>query len=108
MITPAYAAPAQGGFDFLSLLPMVLIFGVFYFLIIRPQSIKHKKHQESLSQLRRGDKIMLGGGILGTISKVVDEKHLLVEIADDVKITVLKNAVTNILNKQEDLVSDKK
>ena len=72
LISPAYAQAAGGGagFDIMSLLPLVLIFVVFYFLLIRPQQKKAKEHREMLSKIRRKDKIVTNGGLMGTVSKV--------------------------------------
>ena len=67
-------------------LPLILIFGVFYILLIRPQQKKVKQHREMINNLRRGDKIITSGGIIGTISKVNDNKELLIEIADKLRL----------------------
>ena len=81
-ISPAYAQ-AAGGSDsgFATLLPLVLIFVVFYFLLIRPQQKKAKLHREMLASVHRGDKIVTGGGIMGTVTKVINDQELAVEIA---------------------------
>ena len=69
-------------------LPLILIFGVFYILLIRPQQKKVKLHREMLNNLKRGDKIITSGGIIGNISKVKDNKELLIEIADNIEIKI--------------------
>jgi preprotein translocase subunit YajC len=95
------AAPAAGGMDSLqSLLPLVLIFVLFYFLLIRPQQKKMKEHKQALSQIRRGDKVVTGGGIVGQVVKVQDGE-VTVEIADNVKVKVIQDTITAILSKTE-------
>ena len=104
LISPAYAqaagAAGQPGL-FESLMPLLLIFVVFYFLLIRPQQKKMKMHKEMLSTIRRGDKIVTGGGIIGTVTKVVNDNELQVEIADGVKVRVDRNMVSGSLAKPE-------
>lgn len=85
------------GFDFMSLLPLVLIFVVMYFLVIRPQSKKAKEHQAMISGLRKGDRIVTSGGLIGTISKVLDGE-LELEIATNVHVKVAKPMVTTLLS----------
>ena len=103
LITNAFAqgadASATGGLG--ALLPLVLIFVVFYFLLIRPQQKKMKQHRETLASIRRGDKIVTGGGILGTVTKVVSEKELEIEIAPDIKVRVYTQMVSEVLSKTE-------
>ena len=72
LITPAYAqAPGAGGADFLtSLVPLILIFVIFYFLLIRPQQKRAKEHKQMVESLKRGDQIVTGGGILGKVTRV--------------------------------------
>ena len=72
-ITPAYAQGLGGGDAFTSFLPIILIFVIFYFLLIRPQQKKMKNHRAMLSQVKRGDRVLTGGGIIGTITKVKEE-----------------------------------
>ena len=77
-------------------LPLILIFGVFYILLIRPQQKKAKLHREMINNLRRGDKIITTGGIIGTINKVSDTKELLVEISENVEIKIAPGMVTDL------------
>ena len=77
-------------------LPLILIFGVFYILLIRPQQKKVKLHREMLNNLKRGDKIITSGGIIGSISKVNDNKELLVEITDGVEIKIAPGMVADL------------
>lgn len=85
------AAPAQpGGLEMF--LPFIVIFGIFYFLIIRPQSKRQKQHQTYLSALKRGDEVVTTSGILGVIEGITDT-HITLEIANNVKIKILKNYI---------------
>ena len=77
-------------------LPLILIFAVFYFLLIRPQQRKVKQHKEMLSNLKRGDKIITSGGIIGTINKVSDSRELNVEVADNVEIKIAPGMVSDL------------
>ena len=77
-------------------LPLILIFGVFYILLIRPQQKKVKLHREMLNNLKRGDKVITSGGIIGSISKVNDNKELLVEITDGVEIKIAPGMVADL------------
>ncbi|MCX7338093.1 MAG: preprotein translocase subunit YajC [Alphaproteobacteria bacterium] len=102
--TPA-AAGAAGGFDFIGFLPLVLIFVVFYFLILRPQQTKLKQHQLLLSNLRKGDRVLTGGGIIGTISKLTNDKEVQVEIADGVKVRLVRSMITEVLAKTDPIAN---
>ena len=82
-------------------LPLILIFGVFYILLIRPQQKKVKQHREMLNNLKRGDKVITSGGIIGTISKVGDNKELIVEITEGVEIKIAPGMIADLY-----LVSD--
>ena len=77
-------------------LPLILIFGVFYILLIRPQQKKVRQHREMLNNLKRGDKIITSGGIIGSINKVTDNRELIVEIAENVEIKVAPGMVTDL------------
>ncbi len=101
-VSPAYAQAAGGaGAGFEAFLPLVLIFVVFYFLLIRPQQKKAKQHREMLGAIRRGDKIVTGGGIEGTVTKVIDDTVLQVEIADGFKVRVQRGMVAAVLSRTE-------
>lgn len=103
-VTPAYAqgAAAQPGGDLLfSILPFVLIFVIMYFLIIRPQRQRAKEHQAMVSALRRGDTVVTGGGIIGKVSKVIDEQEILLEVAEGVKIRMVRSVITEVRSKGE-------
>ncbi len=96
-----FANGTVGGFDMMQLAPIVLIFIIFYFLIMRPQQKKAQAHQAMLKELRRGDRVVTAGGILGTIDKVVNEGEISLEIAESVKVRVLKATVSSIVSKPQ-------
>jgi len=93
-----FANGGAGGFDMMQLIPFGLLLVIFYFLLMRPQQKKAKAHQEMLKALHRGDHVVTAGGILGTIDKVSDNEISL-EIANNVKIRVVKSTVTEVLAK---------
>ena len=97
-ISPAYAQGGGGGFDLVGIMPLVLIFAVFYFLLIRPQQKKAKAHREMLGAITRGDKIITGGGIMGKVTKVVNDE-LAVEIAEGIKVKVQRGMVAGVIAK---------
>ncbi len=100
LISPAYAQAAggAGGGDMLvTLMPLVLIFVVFYFLLIRPQQKKAKQHKEMLGSLKRGDRIVTGGGIVGKIVRIEGDNELMVEIAPDVRVRVRQGTVAELV-----------
>ena len=109
-VTPAYAQAAAGGggSGFEAFLPLILIFGVFYVLLIRPQQKKMKEHKATLSAIRRGDKVVTGGGIVGTVTKVIDDLEITVEIADGVKVRVQRGLISTVLSKTEPVKGVKK
>ena len=82
-------------------LPIILIFVVFYFLLIRPQQKKMKQHKEMLAAIRRGDRIVTGGGIVGTVSKVIDDNEIQVEIAEGVRVRVHRGLISAVLAKSQ-------
>lgn len=104
LISPANAqsaSPSIAGFDFMSLLPLVLIFAVFYFLLIRPQQKKAQQQKALLSALKRGDRIITNGGLIGIISKVVNDQELQVEIAEGVRVRIARAMVADVLSRTE-------
>ena len=103
LISPAYAQ-ATGGLDqsaLVQFLPLVLIFVVFYFLLIRPQQKKQKEHRTMLDAVRRGDRVVTGGGILGTVSKVVSPDEVEVDLAPNVRVRVLRSTISTVLSKPD-------
>jgi len=98
----AQAAGGQGGdFNMMSILPLVLIFVVFYFLLIRPQQKKMKDHKTMLGALRRGDRVVTGGGIIGSVVKVQDGDEVVVEVADGVRVRVVRSTIQSVLTRSE-------
>lgn len=110
LVTPAYAQAAAGGQGggLEAFIPLILIFVVFYFLLIRPQQKKMKDHKAMLGAVRRGDKVVTGGGIIGTVTKVIDDNEVSVEIADGVKVRVQRGLISSVLSKTEPVKEDKK
>jgi preprotein translocase subunit YajC len=103
-VTPAFAqtaGAAPAGAAFAQFLPIVLIFVIFYFLLIRPQQKKMKDHRAMVEALRRGDQVVTSGGIVAKVSKVQDDGMVEVEIAEGVKVKVIKQTITQVLNKTE-------
>lgn len=101
IISPAFAegaGQAQQGNVLLNLLPLILLFVVFYFLLIRPQQKKAKEHKKMVSELKVGDEIITQGGILGKVTET-DEVFLQIEIATNVIITTQRNAVGTLMPK---------
>ncbi len=82
-------------------IPLILIFAIMYFLLIRPQQTKLKQHQAMVAALRRGDQVVTQGGMIGKISKVKDDTEVEVEIADGVKVRVVRSTIAQVLNKTE-------
>jgi preprotein translocase subunit YajC len=102
--TPAFAqtAGAPGvGSTIGSFVPLVLIFFIMYFLLIRPQQKKMKEHRAMVDALRRGDQVVTSGGIVGKVTKVQEDGMVEVEIADGVKVKVVKHTIGQVLNKTE-------
>ncbi|MFC3677384.1 preprotein translocase subunit YajC [Ferrovibrio xuzhouensis] len=97
LISEAYAQAGGGTTDMLtSLLPLVLIFVVFYFLLIRPQQKKMKDHKAMIEAVRRGDTVTTSGGIIGKVTKVQEDGVLQIEIAEGVKVKVVKGTITEV------------
>lgn len=88
----ADAAPAAGN-PLAPFIPLVIIFGIFYFLLIRPQQKKQKAHVAMLNNIQAGDEVMTGGGIYGKVTKVLENNTFIVEIANGVSIKVAKNGI---------------
>ncbi len=105
MITPAFAQAATGSGGssdiLLQLTPFILIFVIMWFLIIRPQQKRMREHQDMIKNLRRGDVVVLSGGLIGKITKVVDDSEIEVEIADGVKVRAARQMVSEARVKGE-------
>ena len=102
MIDAVYAQAAPSAFDALNslIVPTVLIIGIMYFLMIRPQQKRLKEHRDMVAAIRRGDIIVTSGGIIGKVTKV-DDQELQVEIADGVRIKVVRSTVSEVRGKGE-------
>jgi preprotein translocase subunit YajC len=101
-ISPAYAqtAGAAGEGSFLiQLAPLILIFVVFYFLLIRPQQKKMKAHKAMVAGLRRGDRVVTAGGIIGVVTKILSDTEAQLEIADGVRVRIVRATITDVLSK---------
>ena len=103
LISPAYAQAAGGGGSaFASFVPLILIFAIMYFLLIRPQQKKVKEHQAMVAALRRGDQVVTQGGLIGKVTKVKDgENEIEVEIAKGVLVRVVRSTVAQVMSKTE-------
>lgn len=104
-ITPAFAQAAGAAGDtnsmLMSLLPFALIFVIMYFLILKPQQKKLKDHQALVKNIRRGDTVVTSGGLVGKVTKVVDDDQIEVEIADGVKIRQMRQMISGVRTKGE-------
>ena len=109
-VTPAFAQGSLGslfggaggdGGMLMSLLPFALIFVIMYFLILRPQQKRVKQHQEMVKNVRRGDTVITNGGLVGKVTKVIDDDQIEIEIADDVRIRQMRQMVTDVRAKGE-------
>lgn len=109
-ITPAFAQATgtAGSQDMLiSLLPFVLIFVVMYFLMIRPQRQQAKRREEMLKNVRRGDTVIGGGGIVGKVTKSIDDNEVEVEIAEGVRVRMLRSLLSDVRVKGEPVADNK-
>jgi len=104
LITPAFAQAAAGGDTnsmLISLLPFALIFVIMYFLILRPQQRKVKDHAELVKNIRRGDTIVTSGGLVGKVTKVVDDDQIEFEISDGVRVRQMRQTSSGVRSKGE-------
>ncbi|MEQ9488685.1 MAG: preprotein translocase subunit YajC [Alphaproteobacteria bacterium] len=103
------AGGAGGGGDMLvTFLPLILIFAIFYFLLIRPQQKKQKEHQAKLKAVRRGDRVLTGGGIYGSVTKVIDDNEVQVEIAEGVRVRCSVATLMDVMAKGQPVKEDAK
>jgi preprotein translocase subunit YajC len=102
-VTPAYAQTGgAGGTDMIvQFLPFVLIFVIMYFLIIRPQRQRQRQHQELIANVRRGDTVVTTGGLIGKVAKVVDEGELQLDLAEGVRVRVVRSMISEVRAKGE-------
>ena len=104
-ITPAYAQTAPGGGEFGFLIPIILMFVIMYFLIIRPQQKRVKEHKEMVENVRRGDTVVTGGGIIGKTVKV-DGPEIQIEIAQGVRVKALRSTLSEVQAKGQPVKGD--
>jgi preprotein translocase subunit YajC len=110
-ISEAYAQGAGGGFGgdgLMQFAPLILIFVVFYFLLIRPQQKKMKAHREMIAAVRRGDRVVTGGGMIGQVVKVINDAEIDVQIAEGVKVRMIKSTITDVIARGEPVKGAKK
>jgi preprotein translocase subunit YajC len=107
VITPAFAQGLGGGSGdlVLQLVPFLLIFVIMYFLIIRPQQRRVKEHQELVRNVRRGDTIVTTGGIVGKVTKATDDPEIEVEIADGVRVKLVRTMISEVRTRGEPVKS---
>ena len=86
---------------FAQFIPLILIFVIFYFFLIRPQQKRVKEHKLMVESLKRGDEIITSGGIIGTIEKVMEDDRIEVIIGDNVKVQIIRSTITSLLKKEE-------
>jgi preprotein translocase subunit YajC len=107
LITPAFAqVPGGNGGMLMSLLPFILIFVIMYFLILRPQQRRVKQHQEMVKNVRCGDTVVTSGGLVGKVTKVVDDDQIEVEIADNVRVRQARQMISDVRAKGEPVKDD--
>ncbi len=114
LITPAYAQSnplsalfgGDSGGMVTSLLPLILIVVIMYFLVLRPQQQKVKQHQAMVRALRRGDTVVTNGGLVGKVTKVVDDDQIEVEISDGVRVRQMRSMVSDVRAKGEPVKDD--
>ena len=109
-ISPAYAQTPSflGGEGMSFLVPMVLVFVIMYFLILRPQQKRVKQHAEMVKNVRKGDTVITSGGLVGRVIKVVDDDQVEIEIADGVRVRQMRQMVTDVRAKGEPVKDDDK
>jgi len=106
-VTPAFAQSSLlGGDTFGMLVPFVLIIVMMYFLILRPQQKRMKEHTELVKNLRRGDSVVTSGGLMGKVTKVIDDEQIEVEIADGVRVRQVRSMITGVRAKGEPAKDD--
>ena len=101
-VNPVYAQEAAGfGGGLISFFPIILIFAIMYFFMIRPQQKKVKEHKALVQALRRGDQVVTQGGMIGKVTKVKENDEIEVEIAENVKVRIIKTTIVSVISKTE-------
>ena len=110
-ITPAYAQAASGGIaggfgEYIQFFPIVAVIAIMYMLMIRPQQKRVKQHQEMVKNLRKGDSVVTSGGVVGRVTKLVDDEQIEIEIAQGVRVRQMRSMVNEVRAKGEPVASD--
>ncbi|MDD4872804.1 MAG: preprotein translocase subunit YajC [Kiritimatiellae bacterium] len=105
MAAPQGGSQPQGGNPLAMFLPMIIIFAIFYFMLIRPQQRREKERTKLISEIKSGDKVMFSGGILGIVSNVKDSTFT-VKVADNVKLEVARGAVMKVIDKDDKITTE--
>lgn len=103
LTTPTTPPSAGLGGVFGSIMPLLLVLLAFYFIIMRPQQKRENRRQEMINAMKRGDKIVTTGGIIGVVHKVISENEISLQVSEDMRIRILKSAVANVLDKSSTL-----
>mgnify|MGYP001329211283 FL=1 len=90
----------MNGSSFAQFIPLILIFVIFYFFLIRPQQKRVKDHKTMVNSLKRGDEVITSGGIIGTVEKVMEDDRIEVNVADNVKVQIIRSTITSLLQKE--------
>ena len=101
----AAAAPGGGGAFIVQILPLLLVFVIFYFLMIRPQQRRMKQHQATIAAVQKGDQVITAGGIRGKVTKVAEDE-IEVEIAQGIKVRIVKSTLSHVLDKNSKPAND--
>ncbi len=107
-ISPAFAqaGDAAAPNPLMSLAPMILIFVIFYFLIIRPQMTARKKHQEMVTNVRRGDVVVTAGGLIGKVSKILEGDEIMIDLGDNLTVKAVKSTLSDVRTKPQPAAND--
>jgi len=97
----------MSGSGFSQFIPLILIFVIFYFFLIRPQQKKMKVHKEMLGKIKRGDDILTAGGIYSKVSRVIDENKVEAQISNNVKIIISRSTITSVINNSTEANNNK-
>ena len=97
LLLAAAAAPSAGASFFIQTIPLVLVFVIFWFLLIRPQQKRMREHQAQISAVKKGDRVVTGGGLIGKVTKVTDTE-VEVELAQGVRVNAVKSTLTQVVD----------
>ncbi len=100
---PQNGGSGGGGSLILTLLPFILIFAIFYFLVIRPQSKRQKEMAQMISSLKQGDRVLTSGGMFGTIHSIKDDNVVVLKVADQVRVEVLKTSIQSVVQRTREV-----